>query len=157
VARRALAVTLTALAATACEDPNEVFTGRWEATEVASVGLYEGAPLLAIGHYGREVAGVVFFRSAPGGSENTDVCPCAYVDHQRLNLSTREVVFRTDPCSATGSAALDWHLAIVDDDETGERHLEGQVRWADGTPGEESVRLLQTETFVRDEDRICEP
>ncbi len=148
----ALLVAALGLLAPACEDPNAVFTGLWKG-EVRAEGLVEGYPSLRLGHYGLEVAGTVRFFKTSSEAVEVEQCPCLYVDHRRLDLGAREVVFTT---TCGEAVPVEWRLAIRDDEETDQRWLEGTVRPADGSPGEQTIALRLVQTFIGDEERACD-
>lgn len=149
-----VAILLGAAAAPGCDDPNEVFTGRWESRLPPHEGLVEGAPVLALGHFGREVAGVAYFKKLePGGAAYDEDCPCAFVEHQGIDLDTPRVSFSTE-CLASG-VVLDWDLELVEDGE--DRLLEGTVTSALGGDVAVAVSLEKTEDFVLAEDKECPP
>lgn len=135
-----------------CDNLNEMFTGLWKATSVDAAGLFEGSPELAIGHFGREVAGVAYFKIVQGGSEYVVSCPCAFINHEQLDLGARTVQFATVCDSGLG---LDWRLTMSS--EGSRRFLDGEVTRADGGPGRAVVRLERTEDSVRDAEKQCPP
>ena len=62
----------------ACEDPNKMFEGVWVSTDDAYdelEGALVGAPTLALGHYGRDLTGLVYFHEALGSSSFEQGCP----------------------------------------------------------------------------------
>jgi hypothetical protein len=145
------AVGLTALwPSVACEDLNQMFTGLWRASAASPGGPVEGAPELAIGHFGREVAGVAYFKIVAGGSEFVSACPCAFIEHQQLDLGRRTVRFATQ---CDGGPRLDWRLELSI--EGARRFLDGEVTRADGGPGSAQFRLERAEEFVRDAEKQC--
>jgi hypothetical protein len=135
-----------------CDDLNEMFTGLWRATAVEAEGLFEGSPELAIGHFGREVAGVAYFKIVQGGSEYVASCPCAFINHEQLDLDARTVRFAT---VCDDGLALDWRLTLSF--EGSRRFLDGEVTRADGGPGRAVVRLERSEESVRDSEKQCPP
>ncbi|MEZ4265180.1 MAG: hypothetical protein R3F39_02290 [Myxococcota bacterium] len=153
--RCVLAAALASLAwwpAAGCDELNQMFTGLWRATSVEADGLFEGSPELAIGHFGREVAGVAYFKIVQGGSQYVAECPCAFINHEQLDLDARTVRFST---TCDGSLVLDWRLKLTS--EGARRFLEGEVTRADGGPGTAVVRLERAEESVRDEEKQCPP
>ncbi len=148
------------LATTGCDNPNTMFHGTWVSTfpayDGALVGQLEGAPVLAMGHFGQEVAGVVYFRvDAAGPLLETD-CECAFLEHQSIDFDTRSVVFSTSCYHGELSAPepLIWTLTLVGEGLDSERELSGTVRRL-GDSHEELVQLLQQADFVLDEDKAC--
>ncbi|MGM0574805.1 MAG: hypothetical protein ACQEXJ_03620 [Myxococcota bacterium] len=137
-----------ALGAGACDNPNEMFTGRWEADQ-AHDGVITGAPIVAMGHYGREVAGVVYFDLFPGGPP-VEACPCAFIDRPEVDLDAREVEFDT---TCPGAVPQRWQLTL--EERGDDLVLVGTVRPADGSPDEVSVELVNKARFVGDEDKEC--
>ncbi len=133
----------------ACDDPSKMFEGRWE-----SVGVVEdseflgGRPELSIGHYGRELTGVVRFLDRNGLV--TGDCACAFIEQQRVELEFERFVAVTERCN--GDVWI-WELErIVDVDDL--EFLEGTVVRAVGGVGT-SVRFRLADEFVSDERREC--
>lgn len=165
LARRLLGGWLIALAAVvcACEDPNTIFHGKWVSQlapyEAALEGELDGAPIVAMGHYGQEVAGIVYFHVDQRGPLLEESCACAYIEHQTLDLDARKVVFSTE--CAEGAApdprVLIWTLALEGSGFDEDRALHGTVRLGDGAPGQVDVSLLRQSAFVLEEDKQCPP
>jgi hypothetical protein len=136
-----------ALALSGCIDASSMFTGRWkyEGTAIDQSWL-QGAPVLAIGHFGEELTGVVRFEDNVG-IDIDPACPCAFLDHVSLSLSREEFVSTSVGCDGT---VLVWDLML----DTGgqEPVLEGTVTGA----GESvAVRLVQTGVFIRAAEKDC--
>ncbi len=161
---RALATTvlgvaaLTALwAAPACTDTSTIFSGRWESEDAPLSGLVHGVPVLALGHYQSEIAGVAYFMasSATGTLFDAD-CPCAFVEHNTLDVDRGTVVFETqcDP----DAPLIRWSLTRDEDGATGEVFLEGTIARSDGQEGPvEQVRLRRVREGLTDAERQCPP
>ncbi|MCB9727582.1 MAG: hypothetical protein H6744_02680 [Deltaproteobacteria bacterium] len=152
--RAALALVAASLAvwpSLSCDQVNSMFAGLWRSTLPAASGPFAGAPELAIGHYGREIAGVAYFKIVQGGSEYVAECPCAFIENKRVDLDARTVDFATK-CD---DLQLDWSLTLRE--EGTRRLLEGTVTRADGGPGSAEVQLERDDEFVRDEDKLCPP
>ena len=135
-----------------CEDPNSMFSGRWASTSETKGDLLEGVPELALGHFGLEVAGIVFYR-IPGGALPVSDCPCSYVEHRWIDQDERRMEFSTS-CGDVSTSLL-WRLEIVDDADSDERHLVGKVTPADGSAGSADVKLLFETALLAPEDRQC--
>jgi hypothetical protein len=151
---------------TACEDPNKMFQGIWT-TNDAYADLdahFVGTPMLAIGHYGLEMTGLVYFRAGDG--EFTSTCPCALIkgdiggavdfDDGRVSFTT-SCLEAVDPETGAGvfsDASVSWELDLGDEPDPDERTLTGLVSRAG-----ESVQV-QFERSLRDvpsEQRMCPP
>lgn len=144
-----------------CSNPNDDFTGRWVSTRVdvtgqpvPYTGVIEGVPVLAIGHYGPEVAGITYYGVA-GGSQLQELCPCAFVDHLRANTIDGALEFETQ-CSTASDAAY-WKLTLRRDALDGETYLEGTVGRADGVGGSQQVSFRRESNEVVEADRQCPP
>ncbi|MCC6620657.1 MAG: hypothetical protein IT385_05355 [Deltaproteobacteria bacterium] len=141
---------LAACSLVACTDASRMFTGRWEATAPVDQAWLDGRPELAIGHFGAELTGVVFYQDDYGVVEQAD-CPCAFIDQDRLDLDREEVVFETEHCD---QPILIWSLARFEDDD-GDLFLVGRVGPSGVTPVD--ITLSLTDTFVPEDLRECEP
>lgn len=135
-----------------CEDPNSMFSGRWVSTTETGDDLLEGVPELALGHFGLEVAGIVFYHM-PGGAILASDCPCSYVEHRWIDQDERRLEFSTT-CGDEASALL-WRLEIVDDSDRDERLLVGKITPADGSAGSAEVELRFETSLLAPEDRQC--
>ena len=143
----------------ACENPNEVFSGRWgpvnEKGSVDESTLDLGAgtvwPQLHLGHYGQEVAGIVTFHNTSLVTDRALDCPCSFVEHRHLNLDAQTLVFTT----RCDEFALDWDLAITRDD-LGGTFLEGTVYGVDGTSELHTLRLERLADEVNPHDPKCD-
>ena len=155
----AVAAVLLALATLSggCVDTSTIFSGRWESQGAPLDGLLHGVPVLALGHYQREVAGVAYFMaSSATGTRYEAACPCAFVEHNTLDLDLGTVVFETR-CD-DDAPLVRWSLTRVDDGANGEVFLEGTVARSDGQAGPvEHVRLLRVREGLTDEERQCPP
>jgi len=142
-----------------CENPNEVFSGRWgppispESGTSSAIDLGEGLvwPQLHLGHYGQEVAGVVTFHTTELVTSTTSSCSCAFVEHRHLNLDAQTLVFTTH-CSSVG---MDWDLAITRDVD-GQAFLEGTVHRLDDPDTAQPLRLERLVDSVDPFDPFCE-
>lgn len=136
-----------------CENPNEIFTGQWNADTVYE-GAFTGWPSLSLGHYGLEVAGIATFHVTEAGSGTVEECGCSLIEHRSLDLDARRLIFSTT-CAAT---SLDWDLTMGETDD-GIRFLEGTVRpvTTGDDPIIEAVRLLQDDETVDPWDPPCPP
>lgn len=156
----ACALLCTALALGGCDNPNTMFHGTWVSTvppyEDALQGQLEGAPVLAMGHFGQEVAGVLYFRVDAAGPLLAAECECAFVDHQSIDLDARSVVFSTTCYHGELSPPepLIWTLALQGGGFDADRVLSGTVRRL-GDDKVEPVELLLQVDFVLDEDKTC--
>jgi hypothetical protein len=143
----------------ACENPNEVFSGEWgpvnetESGDESSLDLGAGLvwPQLHLGHYGQEVAGIVTFHNTPLATAPALECPCAFVEHHRLNLDAQTLVFTT----RCDDLALDWVLEITRDD-LDRVFLKGTVHGGDGSSGPQNVRLERLADEVDPHDPDCD-
>jgi len=150
VARASVAVLLLSLAA--CQDPSRMFTGRWEAMEVVtSDWLPDGLPELAIGHFGPELTGVVWYLDENGLLGGGDGCPCSFIDHRSVNLTTRVFTATTTHCS--GDVWI-WRMERVDDEE--ELLLVGTVSDPSHTGREEVITLRLVDRFIPEERKRCD-
>jgi hypothetical protein len=143
-----------------CEDPNEMFHGLWESTATSSEAPYEGAPLIALGHYGLEVTGVAYFHQAIGQSKLVSDCPCAFVVHQGVDLDEKVVRFSTSfeamPCEGDGTD-LDWELVLGTDPLTEDKVFEGSVTSSDGSLAAFDVKLRRISRYISPAHRLCPP
>lgn len=160
---RKAALTALALAlalasqAPGCTDTSTIFSGRWESQDAPLDGLLHGVPVLALGHYGREVAGVAYFMaSAATGTLFDTACPCAFVEYNTLNVDRGTLVFETQ-CDAS-APLVRWSLTLTADAATGDPVLEGTVARSDGQEGPvEQVRLQRVREGLTDAERQCPP
>lgn len=154
---RAWVAALALVCLAGCEDPNSVFEGHWVSNVEYSGTYFNGRPELALGHYGQEVAGVVYFKTGQVGTGHVAGCPCGFVGRSSLDLDARRVVFNT-VCETPGdepAEPLDWILEIVDDD--GVRVLDGTVQLTSTGEQVEQVTLQLTTTTVSDSLKRCPP
>ncbi len=137
-----------------CVDPNEMFSGRWESRLEPYSGLLEGAPVLALGHFGLEVAGVAYFKQQqPDGALYVEACPCSFIEHQDVDLEDARLAFST---SCGGPAqTLDWDLERVE--EGSEVVLQGALRAATGGGEAIGVELVLADEFLSEAERECPP
>lgn len=149
---RLVPLAVAALLAAACVDPSTLFTGRWVSEEHHD-GVVRGTPVLALGHYGLEVAGVVYYLVKDGITYEAP-CACAFVNHRSNDPGEGTLAFET----VCDDVVASWRLALTSDPTTDETWLEGTVAPADGsTDGELTVRLRLEDTLVREEDKLCPP
>lgn len=155
-----LLVGLGVALAAGCENPNEMFHGVWESTDPILGAPFEGAPTLALGHYGLEVTGVATFHEAVGRSQRIAACPCAFISHQGVDLDEGVVRFSTelelDTCGE-GADTLDWELELGTDPESGRRLLEGTVLPSDGSQPPSNARFERVSLYISESDRQCPP
>ena len=160
-------VLLSSLLGAACDSPSTMFTGRWETLEIeASDGLFEGSPVVALGQYGAEVAGVLYHLKSPGSTTFNEDCPCAWLQHHRVNEAEKEVQFTTicQPPEATFTGPrLHWRLRLEDDERDEEEIvvdglLVGTVR-IDGAPEDEGipVSFVRIYDYLASADKRCPP
>jgi hypothetical protein len=143
----------------ACENPNEVFSGRWgpvnETGSVDESTLDLGAdpvwPQLHLGHYGQEVAGIVTFHNTSLVTDRALECNCAFVEHRHLNLDAQTLVFTT----GCDEFALDWDLDITRDD-LDRVFLKGTVHGVDGNSGLQELRLERLADEVDPHNPSCD-
>ena len=140
-----------------CVDSSHIFSGRWESEDAPLQGLLHGVPVLALGHYEREVAGVAYFMAnSATGTLYDPACPCAFVEYNALDVDEGTLAFETQ-CDAASPLLL-WALTRVEDAPSGDVFLEGTVSRSDGQPGPViEVRLRRVETTVTDGERQCPP
>jgi len=139
-----------ACALVACTDASRRFSGRWEATAALDEAWLDGRPELAIGHFGAELTGVVWYNDDYGVVPQA-ACPCAFIDQDRIDLDDGSFVITTERCAGP---VLVWTLASVEDDD-GEVALEGEVGPSGVQPV--AIKLERTDTFVPDDVRACDP
>lgn len=128
-----------------------MFAGRWASTDVLQSSWLSGRPELAVGHFGPEVTGVVYFANAAGVV--TEPCPCAFLDHLSVDLDAER--FRvTSELACDGSVWL-WDLSI-ETDVNDDVFLVGSVETTDGTERSLPLRLELIDRFIPEERRDCE-
>lgn len=161
--RKASVALLTVLVAGAgCDNPSTMFTGRWEPrVDEDPTGLLAGWPVVAMGQYGAEVAGVIFHMESPEGTSFSQGCPCSWLEHYRVDSAGREVQFTSQcapPEADLSGPKLRWRLSLEEDEETGEALLVGTVG-VDGADEDEAVplTLVRVDDYLRDEDKRCPP
>lgn len=155
-----LVMILMSASAVACDSPSSMFTGRWEQTTRESVDPLGGWPVVAMGHYGDEVAGVTYLYEEGSIISYLPSCPCVWIDHYRVDLSRAEVQFTTrcEESAAGMNQTLHWHLEFQVDDETGEELLVGTVAPEAGeVPTEPNLRLVRTQDGIVDKEKQCPP
>ncbi len=147
----ALALALSGALVGGCEDVSRMFAGRWGSTNVLQSEWLSGRPELAVGHYGPEVTGVVYFANAAGVVVGP--CRCAFLDHQSVDLAAER--FRaTTELDCDGSVWL-WDLAVEVDDND-DLFLVGTVETTDGTSRSLPLRLELIDRFVPEDRKACE-
>ena len=156
----AASLTLGVCFGAGCQDPSTLFTGVWTAEAFDSEGLLPGVPRLAIGHYGPEATGVVYFHPAVGASERVALCPCAFLDARSANPDTGvlQLTTQVDPalCGAwSGPVALDWTFKLGSDPESGDVLLLAELRASDGSGAVSTVTLVRETTGVAQALREC--
>ncbi len=143
------------LLAVACSNPNDLFSGLWEPVSYnATSTIIDGVPTLALGQYGREVAGVVYFK-VPGGSQFRQPCACAYVDHLRYVGDDATLDFETR-CEGHSVATL-WGLELLDSPATAEVTLIARFKRADAQSDLEEITFRRVQSFVDDAQTRCPP
>ena len=159
-----LAFALWSVCAAGCEDPNKMFEGVWETTFPAHDdldGQLQGAPTLAIGHYGRDLTGLVYFHETLGASAFTLTCPCAIISQgigDTIDLDNRRVSFSTTCHDQTSeTVSLDWDLTMGDESDPEDRSLTGTVQRSDGGPDAVPVEFLRVSLEVEESDKQCPP
>ena len=150
-----LTLALVAMITVGCEDPNKIFGGTWRSWQLPNRTLYNGSPVLMVGHYGQEVAGLIRFHRAPGASALDQECPCGYIERGVANVDTLRVKFTTGCAGNPDAPKVDWSLYIFDDAD--ERFLKGEVMASDGQGDAEEVELkLDEDSPIRAEDKECD-
>ena len=161
---RTVACVLLALFSTVsgygCDSPSSMFTGRWEQDTHETVSPLGGWPVVAIGHYGHEVAGVTYLHEQGSLTSYLPGCPCVWIDHYRVDLSKAEVQFTTR-CEEGGVSPeqiLNWHLTFEVDEETGDDLLVGTVSpESEEIPDVPNLRLIRTGDQLTEADKQCPP
>jgi len=159
-----MALALWSSSALGCEDPNKMFEGVWETTlpEHDDLdGQLQGAPTLAIGHYGRDLPGLVYFHETLGASAFTLTCPCAVINQgigDTIDLDNRRVSFSTTCHDQTSeTVSLDWELLMGDESDPLDRTLAGTVQRSDGALGLVPVEFVRVSLEVEESDKQCPP
>ena len=164
-----LAIVVASVTLVGCEDPNKMFEGVWTTDTVFESeleGHLVGTPMLAIGHYGLEMTGLVYFRASDG--QFTDSCPCALIkgdiagavdfDDGRVSFTSAclETAGSGDAGSVDFSQAqqVSWELTLGDEPDPDERTLTGTVSRAGQS---ESVVFKRSLREVPDAQRMCPP
>ncbi len=163
--------TVSCVSVSACEDPNKMFEGVWRSTTEAYDdldGAMVGAPTLAIGHYGQDLTGLVYYKAALNASAYTETCQCALIEQsstrQPIDFVERRINF-TSLCHEYTQAepedsevvSLDWTLTMGDEPELMDRTLVGTVRRSDGEKGEVTVQFKRVSLLVAEADKQCPP
>lgn len=150
--RRARAAGLIAapLLLATCSNASHMFSGMWTTEATLDAEWFAGRPMLALGHFGPEITGVVWFLDAESLPDTA--CPCAFVDQQDVDLADRRFVATTTLCD--GQTRLIWQLEY--DDAGADPRLVGDVRLAaDDTYPPLAVSFVLDDEFVPDERREC--
>ena len=163
---RSLFLAACVVLCTGCEDPNKMFEGVWTTDESFDdlEGQFVGTPMLAIGHFGLDLTGLVYFQADPG--KYTQACPCALINRELgppVDFDARQISFVTscleavDPDEGTSSfsdLSLAWDLTMGDEPDPEERTLSGEVRF-----GGESipVHFERIRLDVPEERKQCPP
>ena len=138
-----------------CSDPSDAFHGVWEPVSTPSeTVVVNGEPLLALGHYGREAAGVMYYR-VPGGSRFEQLCPCAFVEHLSYNAADTTMKFET-ACGDATSRHL-WNLELLEDPADGQRTIAATVSYANGEGGIDYVEFQRIDSEVPSRFKACPP
>ncbi len=124
-----------------------MFGGVWETPEPFTSALYAGKVSLAIGHFGREMTGVVHLLDKDGFE--LDACPCAFLEQEDLDLGTRAFVLVSQRCQD-----VRWIWRLVLDTRGPVEVLTGTVE-AQGAAETVPLRLELVDRFVSDQDKEC--
>ena len=138
------------LGLTACADASRRFTGVWRAVEPLDSTWLTGRPELAIGHFGRELTGVVHFLDDNGLPSQS--CPCAFLDQRGLDLDLGTFVVTAEVCDAGI-----WAFEATLDENGADPALEVTVYRTDATSDRVTGRFVLEDVFVSDDRRECEP
>lgn len=137
-----------------CSDPSDQFHGVWEATSLpADTVVVNGEPLMALGHYGREVSGIVYYR-IPGGSRFDPACPCSYVEHLSYNADDSRMKFETGCEDASRRL---WSLELMQDATDGQPVIAATVRYADGQGSSDYMEFQRVDREVPTRQKACPP
>lgn len=160
-----LGALLLMITVSGCQDPNKMFEGVWVSEAEphdALGGELMGAPVLAIGHFGRNVTGVTYFRKFAYG-EYTDHCSCAFIRQRAIDVvdvKEATMAFTTtceNPEDETQSpVTLLWQLALSGE-SVDEQRLTGTVRRADDQMTSEDVAFDRVSTIVEETQKQCPP
>jgi len=138
-----------------CGDVSHMFGGIWKSETALSASFIDGRLELAIGHFGREMTGIVRFLDEDAIVELPD-CSCAYLDQQDVDLDNQHFIATTTLCG-DDPVILIWDLTY--DDAAADPRLVGEVRVANDdltTPVAVSFRLA--DRFVPDDKHVeCKP
>lgn len=140
-----------------CGDVSHMFGGMWKSEAALSASFITGRPELAIGHFGREMTGIVRFLDEDAIVEQE--CGCAYLDQQDVDLDNQHFIATTTLCAEADEdpVILIWDLTY--DDGGADPRLFGEVRVANDditTPVPVSFRL--DDRFVPDDKHVaCDP
>ncbi len=142
-----------------------MFEGVWVSEEApfdALGGQLVGAPVLAVGHFGRNVTGVAYLRKFASG-EYTDSCSCAYIEQRDIDVVDleRQTVAFTTTCEDPDPAGdppetLVWQLTLSGD-LVDEQLLVGTVRRADQSSAHVDITLGRVSTSVEATQKQCPP
>ena len=138
-----------------CSDPRDAFHGVWEpASPLVESDVVAGEPVVALGHYGREVAGVVYYR-VTGGSRFRQPCPCSFVDHLSYDSEAAKMKFET-ACDTQSQRHL-WSLELVEDPTDGQPIIAASVNRADGQGPTDYLELRRVDTDIPARYKACPP
>lgn len=124
-----------------------MFGGVWETQEPFTSTLHTGKVALALGHFGREMTGVVHLLDGDG--IELDTCPCAFLDQEELDLTARTFVLVSQRCQ---EARWIWRLAL---DTRGDAEVLAGTVEEQGTALQVPLRLELVDRFVPDEEKEC--
>ena len=124
-----------------------MFGGVWETPDPFTSTLHAGKVSLAIGHFGREMTGVVHLLDEDG--VELDACPCAFLEQEDLDLGARAFVLVSQRCQDTRWI---WRLAL--DTRGAVEVLAGTVE-AQGAAETVPLRFELVDRFVSDSDKAC--
>lgn len=157
------AICIVLVGTSGCEDPNKMFEGVWKA-DGSLPDL--GEPVLAIGHFGLDLTGLVYFQPAPGKYDST--CPCALIEQDigdTIDFDGREISFISsclesfDPNTGTrtfSDLSFSWSLTMGEEEpDPGARTLWGQVVKPESEPAQ--VQFTRSSLSVSDKLKQCPP
>lgn len=136
-----------------CDNLNERFTGLWliaDENEAAPPWLSEGV-ILALGHYGPDLTGVVHFRDLNGLRLST--CACTFFESSRVDASSGRLSGYSKGCNPDETVI--WQLSIEDEEEPA--YLQASVSLASSPQARTTFRLIRSQEFVATEWRACTP
>lgn len=140
---------ITIGAAPGCLDRSTMFEGLWISVDDVELGWIDGQVELAIGHFGAELTGVVYFLESDGIQPDSD-CGCRFIDNKSTNLDAQTFVATITDCDGE---ILGLMLAL--DDSTGdETQLTGTLLDT-VTQTSVDVTFVQQDEFITDARKVC--